>query len=273
MQSAVLRINGELKQSWFNFTYKPLHDAEGKVYGILHMAVDVSKQVQLQEQKDEFLGIASHELKTPVTSIKAYAQVLHQMMKDTNHTQETHMLYRMDKQINKLTNLVENLLDVTKIQAGKLEFDEVKFDFNALVKEVVTDMQAIITSHNIQLQPDETANVFADKERIEQVLTNLILNAAKYSPQANVILVRTKKENDSIFCFIEDKGIGIPEENLDNIFDRFYQVSRNNPTRFSGLGLGLYISAEIIRRSNGSINVVSKEGEGSTFSFSLKTVS
>jgi len=272
MQSADLIVEGKLQRYWFNFTYKPLHDSAGNVYAILNMAVDITKQVHLQQQKDEFLGIASHELKTPVTSIKAYTQVLQQMMKQPEFVQQSAMLTRMDKQINKLTNLIENLLDVTKIQAGKLEFNERSFEFNELVKEVVTDMQAILPSHHIELDCDVPSIVFADRERIEQVLTNLISNAAKYSPHAERILVKTKTVNGTVTCYVHDEGVGIPQENMENIFDQFYQVNRRNMHRFSGLGLGLYISAEIIRRSNGTIQVESKEGEGSTFSFTLNTI-
>lgn len=272
MQSADLVVGGKLQTFWFNFTYKPLHDANGNVYAILNMAVDITKQVQLQQQKDEFLGIASHELKTPVTSIKAYTQVLQQLLKQAELVQEKNMLERMDKQINKLTHLIENLLDVTKIQAGKLDFNERTFDFNQLVKEVVTDMQAIVSTHTIELHEADTAHVFADRERVEQVITNLISNAVKYSPGADKVIVSTEKKDGIIICSVKDQGIGIPKENIENIFDQFYRVNRNNMHRFSGLGLGLYISSEIIRRSNGKMKVDSEEGKGSVFSFELNAM-
>lgn len=268
-EKADLVVNGRLQSFWFNYTYKPLHDEDGNVFAILNMAVDITKQVILQQQKDEFLGIASHELRTPVTSVKAYTQVLEAMFNEKGHEKEANMLSRMDKQIDRLTNLINDLLDVTKIQAGKLQFNEVKFCFNELVKEVCEDLQHTTNKHNIVLELNSDALVYADRERIGQVITNLVSNAIKYSPGAGKIIVSSFGEKDHVKVTVQDFGIGIPQEKLGKVFEQFFRVNTHAYKSFSGLGLGLYIAAEIIKRQHGRIWVDSVEGQGSTFSFTI----
>ncbi len=268
-QKANLIVNGKLQSFWFNFTYKPLHDESGKIYAILNMAVDVTKQIQLQKQKDEFIGIASHELKTPVTSIKGFAQILEQSFNKKGEEREVLMLNKMNAQINKLTILISDLLDVTKIQAGKLQFNESFFNFNNLVEETVEQIQRTTAKHVIIKKLSEVGAIYADRYRIEQVLSNLLTNAIKYSPQSDKVIISTHKENGEIICSVQDFGIGIHEENILRVFDQFYRVSTETQNTFPGLGLGLYISHEIVTREGGRMWVVSKLGEGSVFSFAL----
>jgi PAS domain S-box-containing protein len=268
-QKADLLIDGKLQPFWFNFTYKPLHDASGKVYGVLNMAVDITRQVLLQQQKDEFIGSASHELKTPVTSIKAYAQVMEASFKQKGYQKESIMLGRMGVQINKLTNLISDLLDTTKIQAGKLMFNERWFNFNQVVEEVIEDVQRTSSKHTISSNLKDAGEVFADPERIGQVLTNLLSNAIKYSPNSDKIIVRASVKEDHVKLCVEDFGVGIPADKHEKVFEQFYRVSGDKQHTFPGLGLGLYISSEIIRREGGRIWVEGAEGKGSTFCFTL----
>ncbi|RYD80410.1 MAG: PAS domain S-box protein [Sphingobacteriales bacterium] len=269
-QAATLQVNGKLQEFWFNFTYKPLRNAEGKVYAILHAAIDVTKQVQLQQQKDEFLGIASHELKTPVTSIKAYAQVLERLIRNEGDEKKANMVQKMDLQLNRLTGLIGDLLDVTKIQSGKMTFNPVKFDFDLLVAEIAEEMQHTTAQHHIKLDLKSASIVFADKERIGQVITNFLSNAIKYSTDSEEIDVKTFLQNDEVILSVQDYGIGISKELHGLIFDQFYRVGGNLQHTYPGLGLGLYISSEIIKNEGGRIWVDSEEGKGSTFYFSLK---
>ena len=269
-QAANLMVNGELTERWFNFTYKPLRDAEGSVYAILHAAIDVTKQVQLQKQKDEFLGIASHELKTPVTSIKAYAQVLERMIRSEGDEKKANMVKRMDLQLNRLTGLIGDLLDVTKIQSGKMTFNPMKFEFDFLVQDIVDDVQHTTSQHKINVELASNATVFADKERIGQVIINFLSNAIKYSTDANEILVRSYVKEGEVILSVRDYGIGISEELQHLVFDQFYRVSGNLQHTYPGLGLGLYISSEIVKGEGGKIWLDSTENEGSTFYFALK---
>lgn len=269
-QEAVLPVNGKMEKLWFNFTYKPLRNAQGKVYAILHAAMDVTKQVQLQQQKDEFLGIASHELKTPVTSIKAYAQVLEKMIRNEGDEKKAGMVRKMDLQLNRLTGLIGDLLDVTKIQSGKMTFNPVKFDFDQAVGEIVDEMQHITSKHQIKTDFKSNSWVYVDRERIGQVITNFLSNAIKYSSDANQIDVHTYALNDEVILCVRDYGIGISKALQHMVFDQFYRVGGNLQHTYPGLGLGLYISAEIIKNEGGRIWVESEEGQGATFCFALK---
>ncbi len=248
--------------------YSFIYDGEKRV-AMLSVIKDVTDRRRLEIQKDEFLAVASHELKTPVTSIKAYGQVLQKIFMQQGDEKSTELLQKMDTQINKLTNLISDLLDVTKIHSGNLMFQPENFDFNSLIEEMVNDLQLTTEQHDLVLKLSNTATVFADKERLGQVLTNLISNAIKYSPHAAKIIIRSKKDADTITVTIQDFGIGISKEKQPHVFDRFYRASGPKESTFPGLGLGLYISSEIIKRMRGSISVQSIEGKGSTFSFTL----
>ena len=269
-QEATLVLDGVPTTNWYNFTYKPLRDAEGKVFGVLHAAIDVTRQVQLQHQKDEFLGIASHELKTPVTSIKAYAQVLEKMIRAEGDEKKAGMVRKMDLQLNRLTGLIGDLLDVTKIQAGKITFNAVEFDFDQLIYDMVEEMQHTTSQHHLNATLNSKITVIADRERIGQVVTNFLSNAIKYSVDADSIIVKSYRMGDEVILSVQDYGIGISENLQKFVFDQFYRVSGNQQHTYPGLGLGLYISAEIIKNEGGRIWVESTEGSGSTFYFALK---
>jgi len=269
-QMAFLPVDGEMKPQWFNFTYKPLRNAEGEVYAILHCATDVTKLVQLQKQKDEFLGIASHELKTPVTSIKAYTQVLEKVIRKEGDEKKANMVHKMDIQLNRLTGLIGDLLDVTKIQSGKMTFNPVDFEFDALVNEMVDEIQHTTSQHRIELDVNSNASVYADKERIGQVIVNFLSNAIKYSNDAESIFVASYLDDDEVILSVRDYGIGISRDLQHLVFDQFYRVGGNLQHTYPGLGLGLYISSEIVKNEGGRIWVESEEGEGSTFYFALK---
>ncbi|MDQ7947555.1 MAG: PAS domain S-box protein [Pedobacter sp.] len=262
----IIHVDGTIH--WCVATGKPQY-INGQFIGFIGAFVDISVQKNLQLQKDNFIGIASHELKTPVTSIKAYAQVLERMLRARGDEKEAAMIHKMDAQINRLTSLIGDLLDVTKINSGKLQFNDRAFDFNELVKEVIEELQRTTDSHQLIEDLEPNVVVFGDQERIGQVITNLITNAIKYSPSADRVIIHTDiQDQDVVFC-VEDFGIGIEETKLDQVFDQFYRVSNDEQHAFQGLGLGLYISAEIIKREHGRIWVDSELGKGSKFYFSL----
>ncbi|RYE22245.1 MAG: PAS domain S-box protein [Sphingobacteriales bacterium] len=254
---------------WCIANGKPQYRKDGTFSGYIGACVDITEQKQMQQQKDDFIGIASHELKTPVTSIKAYTQVLERMLVKKGETREAAMIGRMDSQLNRLTSLIGDLLDVTKINTGKLQFNDREFDFNDHVKELIEDLQRTTEKHTLVEDLRPTGMVFGDKERIGQVITNLVTNAIKYSPKGDKIVIHTALKNNEVTLCVQDFGIGIPEDNLNKVFEQFYRVSGDMQHTFPGLGLGLYISSEIIKREGGRIWVTSKEGEGSTFCFAL----
>jgi PAS domain S-box-containing protein len=229
----------------------------------------VKEQKRAMEKKDEFITIASHELKTPVTSIKGYIQVLRFNFEKEGNAAAAQVLGKVDTQINKLTTLISDLLDVKKIETGKLHYREEFFDYNELVKEIIEETGRVLTKHTVKYQLDETALVYGDRNKIGQVITNFIDNAGKYSPSNTDIIIETFKEGSKVKLAVSDSGIGIPKSQQPMIFDRFYRVSGTKENTYSGLGLGLYISFEIIKRHQGNIGVESEEGKGSTFYFEL----
>ncbi|WPU92305.1 PAS domain-containing protein [Mucilaginibacter sabulilitoris] len=254
---------------WVSASGKASYDENDKAILMVGVTIDITEQKLLQQQKDEFIGIASHELKTPVTSIKAYTQVLERILTQKGDTREASMISKMDAQLNRLNSLIGDLLDVTKINSGRLQFNYTTFDFNHLITEVVEDLQRTTEKHNLieDLQP--TGFIHADRERISQVLVNFITNAIKYSPHTKNIIINTHLNNDEVVVSVQDFGIGISKEKQQRVFEQFYRVSGETQHTFPGLGLGLYISSEIIKREGGRIWVESEEGQGSIFYFSL----
>ena len=255
---------------WVVCTGNPQYNAEGAFTGFIGACVDITEQKQLQQQKDEFIGIASHELKTPVTSIKAYTQVLQAVFEREGDEKKAAMLGKMNNQVDRLTSLIGDLLDVTKIQSGRLQFNDDYFDFNQLIIDLAEDLQRTTNKHKIITELHATGLVYADKDRISQVITNLISNAIKYSPQAEQIIVNTTVEYNEIRLCVQDFGIGISADKKDKVFEQFYRVSGDKQHTFPGLGLGLYISSEIIKREGGRIWVDSTIGKGSNFCFALR---
>ena len=178
-------------------------------------------------------------------------------------------LVRMGDQIDRLTNIINELLDVSRIQTGRLELNLEPTSLRNLIEETCENIQATVVDHKIKCYGDELDIINIDKYRTGQVLVNLLTNAVKYSPSGGEVEMEYKNRPDDVLVSVRDQGIGIPEEYHDRIFERFYRVYDKNEKTFPGLGMGLYISSEIIKKHGGRIWVESKEGEGSTFYFTL----
>lgn len=249
---------------------------ENLVAGVAAQATTALDNAKLYEEvkalnakKDEFIGLASHELKTPLTSMKGFLQIL-----DRNESGELNKAFirKALKQLNKISSLVSDLLDVSKIQSGKLYLDFETFDLQSLLHEVIELVQFTSDTHQIELDSDSIVlPVQADRQRVEQVIINLISNAIKYSPDASKVLVRVRKADLEVQVGIQDFGFGIETEQLDNIFSRFFRVE-SLASHISGLGIGLFITKEIVERHKGRIWVESEHGKGSEFFFTLPLI-
>ena len=236
---------------------------------LIYKEAELLQAKLMEERKNEFISIASHELKTPLTTIKAYAQLALTLSKEDGIIE---YLKKIDQYTGKLTTLLNELLDVSKLNDGKLKLNQQEVELSTFLTEVLNSMQQITPNHKIIFERNDISTVAIDSLRLEQVITNIICNAAKYSPGKDKILVNSVKEEDKVIISITDFGIGIPKNNFNKVFDRFYRVDEV-AKEFSGLGIGLFISSEIIKQHGGKIWVESKETEGSTFYFSLPLVS
>ncbi len=259
-------------ERWSLVKSRPVFDSEGKVALVITIVHDITERMQAEQRKDEFISMTSHELKTPVTSLKGFTNVLQRRLTKLGDEQGLHFLSRMDAQLDKLTKLISELLDISKMQAGKLSLQMEPFDLDALVQETVENVQAATITHRLVIEGNTRGHVFGDKDRLGQVFINLLTNAIKYSPNAGTVLVRLSSEQEQAIVSVQDFGIGINESQYQKIFERFYQVVDPEEKTYPGLGMGLYISSEIVERHNGRIWVESKKGEGSTFFVSLPLV-
>jgi PAS domain S-box-containing protein len=263
-----------------SLSVSPIKNSSGIVIGASKIARDITEEIDNREKiklyykqlekinsyKDEFIGLASHELKTPLTGITGYLQLLESTLKDDK---STIFVKRAVNQARKLSLLVSDLLDMSKIQAGKLALNMDKFDFNDLLDELVITINDTISTHDLELiKPSYTVMLNGDKQRIEQVLINLVNNAVKYSPRANKVIMTVTVTDDKIRVAVKDFGIGIAKNQQQKIFSRFYRVEDISPS-ISGLGIGLYISYDIVIKHNGRIWVDSEPGNGSTFYFEI----
>lgn len=239
-------------------------DSENKLYGFSHIISDMTKHRELDRRKDEFIAIASHELKTPLTSIKILNDLLLRIYPKTSKN----YLTKMEEQIDRLTELINTLLDANKIQAGKLTFKKERFDLSILLSDTVENFRRLSKNHRVIIEGNRACFITGDKDRISQILVNFLTNAIKYSPGGGDVVIKIIYAKAMVTVAVRDKGIGIEEKDREKIFTRFYRVG-DIANKFSGLGIGLYIAAQIVRQHGGSIGVESEKGKGSTFYFSL----
>ena len=270
----------EIGQGNFNVLIKPRSEKDLLSISIKKMKADlrnfaaekdkIQKETEeLVQRRDEFFSIASHELKTPITSLKAYTQLLLMDAEGLYEKQNLVMLSKMDNQIDKLTSLISVLLDSSKVQAGKLSYNKQPFEINKLTGEIIEELRPTSPNQELIFQADIKAEVLGDRERIAQVIKNLLLNAIKYAQDSKKIIVKLSRTGNNVICSVQDFGKGILDIEHTKIFERFYRVLGNNLHTYPGLGLGLFISKEIIEKHGGKIWVESERGKGSTFYFEL----
>lgn len=249
----------------------PLKNENNEIVFWVGTATDIEERKKEMERKDEFIGIASHELKTPLTSLKGYLQLISSYKRDDLPTAVKQYVEKANNSLNKLQRLINDLLDVSKIQAGKLEYAFAKVDLTELINNSIENATLIHPLTHFIINDGSNYFVNGNSERLEQVLMNFINNAVKYSPQNKDVIIQTSLHNGNVRVSVIDSGIGLSAEQKERIFERFYRVE-DKKYMTSGLGMGLYICAEIIGYHNGTIGVESEVGKGSTFYFELPLV-
>jgi len=231
---------------------------------------EIEFRKQAEHKKDEFISIASHELKTPLTSVKGYIQLLQRSLDRDNKEMAKSHLEKASIQLEKLNELIVDLLDISKIESGKMKFNMQSFCADNMVNNAIEMLQQSNPDFKINKLGKTTETVFGDEMRLEQVVINFITNAIKYAPGTNQVNVTININDGKFYLAVKDFGIGISEGQQEKIFDKFYRVE-DSSNRFNGLGIGLYICSEIIKRHGGTIGVKSVLNEGSEFHFIIPT--
>jgi PAS domain S-box-containing protein len=233
------------------------------------IVMDITEQKQNDLRRSKFIGMVSHELKTPLTALKVYVQMLNNWAKKQKDNFTIGALSKVEKQVKKMLNMINSLLNLSGAEAGKIHLNKLEFMLDELIAEVIEETVFITAAHNIVMTACEKIRINADRDKIEQVLVNLLSNAVKYSDNPAPIEIGCVLKEDMVEVNITDQGLGIAPEDIENLFLPHYRVQRKETEKISGFGIGLYLCAEIINRHNGKIWVESEPGKGSTFKFTL----
>lgn len=240
--------------------------------GFVSIAIDITEQKQSAQRKNDFISMVSHELKTPLTSMKSYIQVLQAKARNSGDDLASSMLESANKQVVRMTTLINGFLNLSRLESGQIHINRKRFDLAELVKEMEDETLIQVTSHRVIFAPVETTMVIADRDKIAQVLTNLINNAVKYSPLNSTINVACVSSEGTAHISVKDEGMGISQQDLPKVFVRYYRVNNDSNQTIAGFGIGLYLCSEIIKLHEGNIWAESELQKGSTFHFTLPVV-
>nr|WP_314492655.1 PAS domain-containing sensor histidine kinase [uncultured Chryseobacterium sp.] len=245
-----------------------VHQKDSKKYftGVLH---EITEKKLDEIRKNDFIAMVSHELKTPLTSVKAYIQLMQRKFEKIEDDNVSKMLDKTDQQITKMTAMINGFLDISRLESGKIHINRESFDLGLLVKEAEEEFNTISSSHQMIFASVESVKINADRNKIGQVIHNLISNAVKYSPTGSSITISCTSDHKFAYISVKDNGRGISPEDAAHIFDRYYRVENDNMHSIAGFGIGLYLCSEIISRHQGNISLTSEIDKGSDFIFSL----
>ncbi|WP_412466923.1 PAS domain S-box protein [Pedobacter sp. KLB.chiD] len=258
-------ITGEEK--WVRATGRVFKDQYGHMTEYSGLFIDITEQKLDELRKNDFIGMVSHELKTPLTAINGFVQVLQRKAKKDEDNYEMIALEKTNSQIRKMTTMINGFLNVSRLESSKLLIEKTNFNLDDLLRETIEETYISQSSHQIILHPTCGVDIHADRDKIGNVISNLISNGIKYSDNGTSIEISCKLSDTEVEVQIKDEGIGIKPEDIDRLFERYYRVQGNHT--ISGFGIGLYLSAEIVERHGGRIWAESEEGKGSVFHFTL----
>jgi len=242
------------------------YDGKDFFTGVLH---DITKNKQDEMRKNDFIGMVSHELKTPLTSLNAIVQVANAKLKNSDDQFLAGAMNKANIQVKRMSAMINGFLNISRLESGKILIEKSDFDIEELVREITEEQELSVTSHYISFTECAPITVYADRDKINSVISNLINNAVKYSAKDTAISISCTVNKNEVTISVRDEGIGIKPTDADKIFDRYYRVESNNTRHISGFGIGLYLSAEIIQHHGGRIWLESEPGKGSIFYFTL----
>lgn len=251
-----------------SLTISPILNARGEIIGISKICRDITDQKREEQRKNTFVAVVSHELKTPLTTITSYVQLLLRKYAIEKESYAYQYGSKIEIQAKRMTSMIQDFLSLVRMDEGEIPLHKEHFLLLDLMQEVIADTKMFAQKHTVQLIDCESLMVFADRDKIGQVLINLLSNAVKYSPQGGAITIGcSKKKGGRVKVFVKDTGIGISKADQKRLFQRFYRVENQESQNIAGFGIGLYLVSEILRRHDSKIKVKSEEGKGSIFSF------
>lgn len=257
---------------WQMSRARPLRNAEGRINMWVGTSTDIQAMKEQDAEKDYFIGMAGHELRNPLNTLRGCIDLMQLDMDDGSIPELVQVVEMMDRQVSKLTRLISDLLDISKLKSGSMDMELSRFDVNMMVRNVVEEMRSSVPDHIFNLNLTEPVLVDADRFRVSQVLGNLLTNAVKYAPGQKEVDITCSTADGFVQVAVKDRGVGIRAEDQRQVFERFYRVQGESTKGILGFGIGLYVAADIIKRHGGTMEVKSAEGKGSTFSFKMPLV-
>ncbi|MGN6616854.1 MAG: sensor histidine kinase [Ilyomonas sp.] len=263
------RHDGEYR--WILNNGVPHYDEQGNFTGYIGSCIDISEIKELEERRNNFISAVSHEIKTPLTAMKVYIQILEDVLKSKNEPQVSELVSQISKQANRFTLLVKNLLDISKTEEDTSTYKKAEMHLDEVVKEVVEDCKKVSPDAVFKITGHTDAKVFADKDRIAAALKNLLNNAYKYA-EPKEIIINLSRENGNAKVSVTNPGSVISAEFSKKVFEKYYRIPDRKNKTFPGIGIGLYITSQIIQNHDGDVWVDSDEAKGTIFSFTLPII-
>jgi two-component system sensor histidine kinase VicK len=257
------------KLRWIRAMGKAYFDENDSPARFVGCVLDITEKKLDELRKNDFIGMVSHELKTPLTSLTAIIQVLNAKLKKSEDVFITGAIDKANIQVKKMSTMINGFLNVSRLESSKILLNRERFDLNDLLTEIIAETELIVSNHKIHFKSGDSVILHADRDKIGSVIANLLSNAVKYSSKGKLIDIKCEIIGDNVHVSVKDEGMGIKPQDKDKLFDRYYRVDNNHTRHISGFGIGLYLSAEIVQRHGGRIWVESESGVGSTFYFSL----
>jgi PAS domain S-box-containing protein len=265
-----INVKNENKTRWVRSLGKIYPDSCGHYSHFSGLVLDITEEKLDDLRKNDFIAMVSHELKTPLTTLKGYVQLLNTKVTEKDEKFRFNALNKIETQVNKMTEMINSFLNVSRLESSKINLNKRFFFLNDLIDDVTEEIELHASCNDLTITKDlKQVRVHADQEKINVVISNLISNAIKYSPLEKKIHIQCDLQENNALVSVKDEGMGIATADLEKLFERYFRVKNNQTRQISGFGIGLYLSYEIIERHHGKIWAESEIGKGATFYFSI----